>query len=262
MTLCITEGCNRPVACKGLCDLHYRRQRRGIPSDKPLPHDNNHPCTVEGCEAKAHALGMCKSHYCRRWYTLSRPESKPKPPKPLTCIAEGCEKQVSAKDLCKFHYERQRLGKPIIPPVKVKTTVCSVEECDREPKAREMCSLHYHQWRAQVTRGQRQSQPIGSRRTNANGYIEVKVRPVNGRDRGWETEHRLLMAEAIQRPLYPDEEVHHKNGDRSDNRLDNLELWSRSQPSGQRVIDKLAWAEAFVSRYEGSNGILNGHANN
>lgn len=77
-----------------------------------------------------------------------------------------------------------------------------------------------------------------------NGYVSLWI---DGRK---VLEHRVIMEAHLGRPLAPGENVHHINGDRMDNRLENLELWSTRQPKGQRVIDKLAWAREIVAMYE------------
>ena len=66
---------------------------------------------------------------------------------------------------------------------------------------------------------------------------------------GHRLEHRLVMEAVLGRPLRNGENVHHRNGVRSDNRPENLELWLRPQPSGIRASD---YATAPCGGYCGS----------
>ena len=76
---------------------------------------------------------------------------------------------------------------------------------------------------------------------------------------GWKPEHRHVMEQLLGRPLQNGENVHHVNGDRADNsvngplvefRSGNLELWTTSQPKGQRVEDKIEWATELLRLYQ------------
>jgi hypothetical protein len=86
--------------------------------------------------------------------------------------------------------------------------------------------------------------PVGSVRPDNSGYNIVKVPPgtpgtkraARGRNH-WMWEHRYVMQQHIGRPIEPWEQVHHKNGRRDDNRIENLELWRHQQPSGIREGD-------------------------
>lgn len=50
--------------------------------------------------------------------------------------------------------------------------------------------------------------------------------------------HRHIMAIHLGRPLRRDEVVHHKNHDRTDNRLENLELMSHSDHARMHCTER------------------------
>jgi hypothetical protein len=72
-------------------------------------------------------------------------------------------------------------------------------------------------------------------------YSMVARSPASMKLGGYAPEHRIVVARALGRPLERFENVHHKNGIRDDNRPENLELWTKPQPIGQRPEDLVSW---------------------
>lgn len=123
---------------------------------------------------------------------------------------------------------------------------CTAEDCGKKHRAKGYCNMHYRRYRL---RGNPLSIKNVGRKINRQGYVDIRTVKGNGNEGTYKLEHRLVMEEFLGRELTNLETVHHKNGIRDDNRLENLELWSKAQPAGQRVEDKVQYAIEILQQY-------------
>lgn len=130
---------------------------------------------------------------------------------------------------------------------------CLKDDCEGTTHARGMCQRHYIRWWKYERRPEDVVQkllPDGTEHVHVHGYIRVMKRDHPGAHRGYVLKHRLVMEEALGRYLTAEETVRHINGDRADNRLENLELWASDHPSGQRARQLVEWARGILGKYE------------
>ena len=211
-------------------------------------------CTIADCPQDLYARGMCEMHYRRVLRT-----GDPGPAGVITrtkgtCSADGCAEEAEAKGFCHGHYQHLlRTGVADTSPLRKRGRLCAVFGCDRPHKALGYCQAHYKRL---ISTGDvepdRPVRQVAGDGYSDHGYWVIPVPPnlrwlVGGATRIGE--HRLVMALHLGRAIRPDEVIHHRNGDRSDNRIVNLELWSVAHPSGQRVEDVVAFSIEMLARY-------------
>jgi hypothetical protein len=175
-------------------------------------------------------------------------------PSDAICSVENCKSKPKVRGWCPMHYARfRRYGDInfVYRHVYKAKDICGVVDadgkCAKQMAARKMCQMHYRRWTLykDPTITKRNANPKYPRKYK----FVVKHGHPNANSWGDIAEHRFVMSEHIGRALLPQENVHHMNGDRFDNRIENLELWSHSQPRGQRIQDKIEWAVELLQTY-------------
>lgn len=148
-----------------------------------------------------------------------------------------------------MHYQQWRTKGDVGPRQRSTDRKCSFDGCERRHKRNGWCDAH--------SRQSKQGKPMTPIRTArahrtiaTGGYVKVwDPDHPNAQSRGWILEHIKVMSDHLGRPLVAGENVHHVNGVRDDNRLENLELWNTHQPKGQRADQKVEWAVELLRLY-------------
>lgn len=249
--LCEVADCPNPLYAKGRCSKHYDTpnawagccMRCAAPLARK-PGKGGPPKLCPGCRVQANrdrskAKSKQRTLARRASATCLVPDCDNKPDSPARycpehriCDADGCENLKADGRWCPVHRKRIRQDR-------LAGTICVVDGCS-DPQwyvTTGLCSLHGRRVGLTGEVGpatRRIAKPTGRVRERS-GYVALTI---DGRRI---SEHRYVMEQALGRELERFENVHHRNGVRDDNRIENLELWAVPPRAGQRVTDLVRW---------------------
>jgi hypothetical protein len=233
-----------------------QRQPGRPPRTDPYP-----CCKVANCEntTKGGAFGLCHPHYMQMRKGLIDKEGVQLRERlrvasygpGAQCAVEGCFNRPKVHGLCSGHWQRQAAGLALAAPFghprgrNPNTVGCCVPDCGARANNRSMCHKHAEQRRRGILddQGNRLREPhrggsikVHGPTLDPHGYVLARVPDgYQGRTRDGcrVLEHRLLLEQSLGRLLEDWEIVHHRNGVRHDNRLENLELMDGRARKGE-----------------------------
>lgn len=133
-----------------------------------------------------------------------------------------------------------------------------INGCNKPVHTRNVCKtcygkIHYEE-HERKRRGaiKHEKYPLNTIKIDNSGYLRIKIDEGHG-CKDWVKHHRFVMEKYLGRKLKSFENVHHKNGNKQDNRIENLELWITKQPKGQRPKDLIEYAHWILKTYKTNN---------
>ena len=254
---CKVEGCTEKSKSMNMCNTHYMQHRRGARSAEGIllralkGVAAGQTCKVEDCSREVLGRGFCSKHY-QQWANQQRTEegeAKASLHERSRGVRSGsckiCDQPMhhGGTGFCGKHYaqfKREQIdaaGNELRAPLRAASyagKICKIQDCGVQPRAYGFCDRHRQQVLAglidiegaplrDLRHGGMERRKTIWKTTRGYLYEYAPGHPGANKD-NMVLQHRLVMSRAMGRPLHPWEDVHHKNGKRSDNRLENLEV--------------------------------------